>query len=230
MAYVLILKHVSVEGPGLIATALTNAGVEYRIRNLLSENQPILPALTELCGVVLMGGPMDASDVESFPALGLEQQLVRNAVAAKIPVLGVCLGHQIIALALGARIDYRATRKIGVAPVQATGEFSALDGIDVVHWHTDNASLPDGATKLASTSGCSNQAFRLGSALGMQFHLELSQPLLEDWLDSGMAADLLPGTGAEFLADFARQESQRSRLAIDIFSQFAAGTQATHGN
>lgn len=230
MAYVLILQHVSVEGPGLIATALTNAGVEYRIRNLLSEVQPVLPELTELSGVVLMGGPMDAGDVETFPALGLERQLVSAAITAQLPVLGVCLGRQIISLALGAKINYGATREIGVAPVRATGELSALDDVDVVHWHTDNASLPDGAELLASTDNCPNQAFRLGSALSIQFHLELNQPLINDWLNSAMATDLLPRTSAEMLLDFARQDRQRSRLAMDIFGQFAASVQGAHGN
>ncbi len=230
MAYVLILQHVPVEGPGLIAAALDASGVEYRIRNLLTESASQLPPAADLCGLVLMGGPMDAGDVEAHPALALEQQLVRDAIAAQVPVLGVCLGHQIIALALGAAVDYGATREIGVGPVQAAGELAGLTGIDVLHWHTDNAGLPEGAELLAHTAGCPNQAFRFGSALGVQFHLELDEALLAAWLDSGMSAELAPRTAGSLLLDFARQNSLRQRVAGQIFGQFSDQAQALRDN
>lgn len=233
MTYVLILQHVPVEGPGLIATALETSGVEYRIRNLLTEPSPRLPSVAELCGLVLMGGPMDAGDVAGFPALVLEQELVRQALDAELPVLGVCLGHQIIATALGARIDYRAVREIGVGGIRASGELAELDGVEVLHWHTDNAALPDGAELLASTEDCPNQAFRFRSALGVQFHLELDEALLKTWLASGMEADLGPdgrdGT-AELLRDFARQADLRQRLAKQVFGQFSDQAQAVPSN
>lgn len=230
MAYVLILQHVPVEGPGLILESLEAAGAEHRIRNLLTEQQPELPPIEELSGVVLMGGPMDAADVRGFPALALEQQLVREAISAKLPMLGVCLGHQIIAAALGAGIEYRATREIGVAGVHATGELAALDGVQVLHWHTDNAGLPAGATRLASTAGCPNQAFRYRTALGLQFHLEVTEPLLEEWLRSGMGADLAPDGADSLLDGLAGQADLRERLAKQVFGHFADQTQAMHGN
>lgn len=221
MNYVLILQHVAVEGPGLIAAALEAQGVPWRLRNLLVEPNPVLPPLEELAGLVLMGGPMDAGDVASYPALGREQELVKAAVAAELPVLGVCLGHQIISLALGARIDYAATREIGLAPVQATGELGLLDGLEVLHWHTDNAGLPVAAESLASTPQCANQAFRYGSALGLQFHLELDQVLLQEWLAAGMDQDLVEGEAVELLEDFARTAAPREAAAGKIFGDFA---------
>ncbi|NYE94929.1 GMP synthase (glutamine-hydrolyzing) [Psychromicrobium silvestre] len=230
MKYVLILQHVAVEGPGLIASALDAKSVPWRLRNLLTEAQPELPPLSELAGVVLMGGPMDAGDTQNYPALGQERALVRSAIQMGLPVLGVCLGHQIIALALDAGIDYAASREIGLGPVQATGELAILAGLDVVHWHTDNARLPEGAELLASTEGCANQAFRFGSALGLQFHLELDEPLLKAWLDSGMDQDLGAESTEDLLAEFARGAVPRERAAARIFGDFAACSRVALGN
>ncbi|WP_285726239.1 type 1 glutamine amidotransferase [Psychromicrobium xiongbiense] len=220
-SYVLILQHLAVEGPGLIARALELAGVQYRIRNLLQELDPALPPLEELSGVVLMGGPMDADDLDRYPALALEQKLIRAAVASEIPVLGVCLGHQLIALALGGGLQHAATREIGVAAISATGELTALNGLDVVHWHGDNAVLPEGVASLARTEDCGTQAFRHGSALGLQFHLELDAELLDTWLASGMAEDLAEGEGEKIRKDFMQGIDARTRAASEIFQQFS---------
>lgn len=230
MKEVLILQHVAVEGPGLIAKALDRAGVSWRVKMLLTEDRPRLPEITELSGVVLMGGPMDAGDLRTFPALGLEQQLVREAVAVGLPVLGVCLGHQLIALSLGAEVDYGATREIGVAPVQASGELAFLDELEVLHWHTDNAGLPVGAQRLASTGGCANQAFRYGSALGLQFHLELDDELLSEWLKSGMDGDLETESAEELMSSFKAQGVLREQLAARIFDDFALSARAQLSN
>jgi GMP synthase (glutamine-hydrolysing) len=250
---VLILTHVPWEGPGLIADALAEAGIPYRIRSIVAEAEPQLPGTGELAGVVILGGPMDADDTVNHPGLAREAQLVRDAVAEEVPVLGICLGHQIIALALGAPLHKGATQEVGLAPVELVSDdrlLSHLHGTPVVHWHRDNAGLPEGATLLARTARCPNQAFRYGSAIGLQFHLELDQTLLRAWLDDGgMAAELTtaadagdgpatttaagqagtPATPAEqLLAGFAVDQQARTDAARHAFGLFAldAGARA----
>ncbi|AJT41455.1 type 1 glutamine amidotransferase [Psychromicrobium lacuslunae] len=230
MKSVLILQHVPVEGPGLIAKALDERHIPWQLRNLLEEADPQLPDLQRLAGVVLMGGPMDAGDTTSYPALALEALLVREAIAAELPVLGVCLGHQIIALALGAQIDYAATREIGLGALNAGAELALLDGLEVLHWHTDNVGLPAGATPLASTSECAYQALRYRSALGLQFHLELDQELLQQWLAAGMDQDLEPGQAAALLAEFVRTAAPREAAAAQVFGDFATAVQLVMDN
>jgi GMP synthase (glutamine-hydrolysing) len=227
---VLVIRHVPWEGSGLIADALATAGLDLQ-ESLLSETGSAgLPPVAELAGVVVMGGPMEADDVGRHPGLVGEQQLIRDAVDAGVPVLGICLGHQLIALALGARLRTGATREIGLAPVTVHetdlaggGPLAKMGDTPVVHWHTDNVDLPAGATLLASSAGCPNQAFRYGSATGFQFHLELDEELLGQWLEEGgMAADLDGITAAELLARFRQEQPARQRAALHAFSDFAA--------
>lgn len=177
---VLVLTHVPHEGPGLIATALGD--VPYRVRTVVGHEHPRLPGLDELSGLVVMGGPQDADE----DSLATERDLLRRAVDARVPVLGVCLGMQMLALALGARLLRRAGTEVGFAPIDVLVDDPLLAPLgrrpSVLHWHADQVTLPDGATLLASTPTTPVQAFRLGSALGLQFHLEVDATLLGLWL------------------------------------------------
>ncbi|WP_231494920.1 type 1 glutamine amidotransferase [Cellulomonas sp. KRMCY2] len=190
---VLVLQHVPSEGPGLIARAID--GVPRITRIVLDEPDPALPAVTELAGLVVLGGPMDADDDIRFPGLPTERRLVADAVAAEVPVLAVCLGMQLLAVALGARLTKDHGTEIGFAPVDVVAHDPVLaplgDRPTVLHWHRDAVDLPPGATLLASSPRTPVQAFRAGSALGLQFHLEVEPGLLDEWLRSGpMATDL----------------------------------------
>lgn len=193
---VLVLTHAPHEGPGLIARALD--GVPYGVRTVLDLAAPRLPALGELSGVVVMGGPMDADDVTGHPGLAAERALLAAAVDADVPVLGVCLGHQLLALALGARLHRRTAHEVGFAPVRVIADDPVLGGLGgagaaptVLHWHSDEVDLPQGAALLASSDATEVQAFRAGSALGMQFHPELDAAMLDLWLSTpDMVGDL----------------------------------------
>ncbi|WP_051389089.1 type 1 glutamine amidotransferase [Arthrobacter sp. 35W] len=226
---VLVLTHVPWEGPGLIAAALAEAGVGLDERSIVHQHNPHLPDVSDIAGLVLMGGPMNAADIAGHPGLAHEAALVRAAVEQSIPVLGICLGHQIIAHALGAPLEANATHEVGLGPIDAApgGVLAGLDA-DVVHWHSDNAGLPQGATLLASTPGCPNQAFTVGSAMGLQFHLELDAALLDAWLqEGGMAEELPPGLDADSLMEqFKATEAERSAAAMAIFAPFARAAAA----
>lgn len=195
---VLVLTHAPHEGPGLIAGALD--GIPHRIRTVLDTPDPRLPALDELGGLVVMGGPMDA-DEAGHPGLLAERRLLAAAVEADVPVLGVCLGMQLLALALGGELHRRNGTEIGFAPVEVVHDDPLLAPLgptpSVLHWHNDAVGLPDGATLLASSALTPVQAFRAGSAVGLQFHLEVDRTLLDLWLETPVMADELAEGDAE---------------------------------
>lgn len=138
--------------------------------------------------VMALGGPIGAYELEDYPFIADEMAILRARVADNRPTLAICLGAQILAQALGARV-YAGMKEIGWAPVELTeaGERSVLcdigrDAIPVLHWHGDTFDLPDGAERLASTPKCANQAFSLGATLAVQFHPEVSARHFERWL------------------------------------------------
>lgn len=183
-------------------------------------------SVTNYNGVVIMGGPMGALDDSGYPSLAQERDLIRDAVQRGTPVLGICLGHQLIAVALGGELLAGATEEIGVGAVELTidslhlGEANCR--IPVLHWHRDNVTAPPGATVLATSPGCPVQAFRLGSAIGVQFHVELTPAVMDDWLrEPTMAADLPHGLGpARLSADFDRSKNEMTAVGDRLINAF----------
>lgn len=169
-------QHVAFEGPGSIAPWLEEAGCE--ITNTRFFESARLPDLKKIALLVVMGGPMSVNDEIEFPWLVSEKQFIREAVHSGTPVLGICLGAQLIASAMGARIYRNRVKEIGWFPIQGMPSndasiFSFPPSIKVFHWHGETFDLPSGATRLAKSDGCENQAFQLGrSVIGLQFHLE----------------------------------------------------------
>ncbi|MEU7577161.1 type 1 glutamine amidotransferase [Streptomyces sp. NPDC041068] len=198
---VLILQHVEVERPGLILDALDGSGLDVDVRNLLdaTDNPEAtdasasdLPPVSELAGLVVMGGPMNADDLAGHPALKLERDLLADALRAGVPTLGVCLGAQLLARAQGLAVRTGAElgrdSEIGWAPLHDVDHDDPVvgplaDAPAVLHWHGDRI-VPDAGTRvLARTVTTECQAFRAGPvAWGLQFHLEVTPGLQDDWL------------------------------------------------
>jgi GMP synthase (glutamine-hydrolysing) len=179
----LAIQHVPWEGPHRILDACGALHV-HTVKPLAG--QP-LPAHEEVAGAVVMGGPMNVDEVERFPALTAEREWLAEAVRRELPLLGICLGAQLLARALGAEVRPGEGPEIGFAPVQVSDpEDPLLGGLapstDVLHWHGDVFDLPDGAQPLASSARTEHQAFRLGNAWGALFHPEADLALVEAWL------------------------------------------------
>lgn len=230
---VLVLQHATWEQPGLIARALEQRGITCLTLSVAGDAHPELPALDELSGVLVMGGPMGALDDANHPGLAAERDLLARAHAAGLPVLGVCLGMQLLAVALGGALHTGEAREIGFAPVELTGDglrepylyplaVDANADPVVMHWHNDWVEAPAGAQVLASTPRTPVQAFRAGNSVGLQFHLELDGPLLASWLERPeMVADLGPGEAEQIVADARARFTSLVPRSLVAFSTFA---------
>lgn len=184
-----VLQHVEWEGPGMIAREAENRGCEVIIRRL-DRGDPI-PTADHVDGLVVMGGPWGAYEEDRHPFLREECELLRIVTLRGLPVLGVCLGAQLLAKALNAKVFPGHEVEIGFGSIELTktGHEDALFGglgeeLPVFHWHGDTFTLPEGAVLLASSAMYAHQAFRFGSrAYGLQFHIEPDADTWAAWRD-----------------------------------------------
>ena len=182
MSDVLIVQNTRVEGSGYLGELLQNDGFDVTYVNAKYESLPD----EKFSLVVILGAPESANDDLAY--LRDEQQLIRNSVKDDVPVLGICLGSQLIAKTFGAQV-YRGPKiEIGFYHDLKISNNSKLfsgfkNPFSVFHWHGDTFDLPDGATLLASSKDYSNQAFQYKSAVGLQFHLEINEQMINLWLD-----------------------------------------------
>lgn len=176
---VLFIKHIEYETGGHATTLLSHLPTREAVF------PTALPSLDELAGVVILGGEMSAAEVDRFPSLALTADLALRAIDAEIPVLGICLGHQIIGRALGGVHREGAVDAVGILDIDLIAPDPWLGDhvgtIGAMRWNSDVVSLPPGATLLARSATVDNDAFRYGSALGMQFHLEADDRVMRLW-------------------------------------------------
>jgi GMP synthase (glutamine-hydrolysing) len=183
----LAVRHVAFEDMGLLASLLAERG--YDTQWLEAGVDPIgASILLRPDLVVVLGGPIGVYEADAYPFVTAEIAAVKTRLEANKAMLGICLGAQMMAAALGARVAPGPVKEIGWAPLTLTADgqksvLAPLDATPVLHWHGDNCELPTGCTRLASTPHCPVQAFaRTPSQLALQFHLETEPARFESWL------------------------------------------------
>jgi len=233
MKPVIAFRNVAHESLGMIEEVLRQAELTFSYLNLY-ESLPRTFDPHYLAGIIVLGGPMNVDETDRYPYLLPEQGFIRQAIDAGVPLLGICLGAQLLAKALGARVYAAPEKEIGWYSVQPTAA-AADDPLlrhfrpqeTVFQWHGDTFDLPAGAVHLAASRACAHQAFRFGDrTYGLQFHVEVTAELIDDWLTE-------PGGCREIEAlNYIDPEEIRHRIQSELpamhamarpmFGQFAA--------
>lgn len=186
MKPVLIFRHLECEGPGYLADYLDDKNIPYSLVRV-DQGEPVPGTLSDCSGLVFMGGPMSVND--NLPWIEMELALIRKAADAKIPVLGHCLGGQLICKALGGEVKPNKVKEIGwhsveqvESPESRTWFKSLPSYFEVFHWHGETFSIPDGATNILSSQYCQHQAFTLDNILALQCHVEMTADMVKEWV------------------------------------------------
>ena len=226
-----VLQHIACEPPGAYEDVMRERGARLH-RVELDEGEP-LPDWREFDGMVVMGGPMGAGDDAEHPWLVAERRSIGEAVRAGLPFFGACLGSQLLAASLGARVYTGATPEVGVLDVELTDAGrddpvleSLPESFPTLQWHSDSFDLPGGAVALASSPAYANQAFRVGAtAYAVQFHVEVTSEMAAEWArvpDYARALEQVRGPGAldELLEAFEARREEMTHHARTLFSSW----------
>jgi GMP synthase-like glutamine amidotransferase len=230
---VLIIKHVDIEGPGLIQDCLRQENIPYQILLLGSEGR--LPKIEDWTHIVILGGPMNVYEEDRYSFLREEDLFIKEAIQRGKSVLGICLGAQLIAKALGAKVVKAPVKEIGWYEVSLTEEgvrdhmFRLLPGtFTVFQWHEDTFEIPRAGTLIATSSSIPHQAFRYGeNVYGLQFHLEVTKEMILEWMKTyneefkGSQAPLLPKLN--ILADTEQKMDDFKERGLRFLKNFFKG-------
>lgn len=185
---ILFVKHAQTEGPGILGDFFKETS--WQIRTVELWNKEILPKVNDCEAIISLGGPMNVYETEKYPFLEKEEDFLKTALDKKIPVLGICLGAQLLAKVCQAKVTKAANKEIGWYKVQLKDNSRVSDGLfagmpselDVFQWHEDTFSIPDKGTLLATSVTCENQAMRVyDNAWGLQFHPEMTDNMIDVW-------------------------------------------------
>jgi len=230
---ILIFRHFPTEGPGYFAQFLDRQRIPHRTIKI-DEGEPVPESIAGIPGLVFMGGPMSVND--PLPWIPKTLHLIRQAVAADVPVLGHCLGGQLLSKALGGRVRRNRAKEFGWLPVSAADSPETekwLNGLpphfEVFHWHGETFSIPAGATHILRSRFCRNQAFVIGKSLGLQCHIEMTPELVRSWARAGAKeiARALPAAGvqrpAQMLISLPQRTARLNRIADVLYTRWVQG-------
>jgi GMP synthase-like glutamine amidotransferase len=232
MKPVAIFRHIATEGAGYFAEFLTERQIPF-ILIKIDENETIPTNPHDYSGLVFMGGSMSVND--DLPWIPHTLNLIRAAISDDIPVLGHCLGGQLISKALGAVIKPNPIKEIGWGNVITTDNdvarawFDGLQHFDSFHWHGETFELPDGATHILKSAYCDNQAYAIGKHLALQCHVEMTAEMVKTWSENGVAeinaASASPAvqTLAEIQSALDEKVTQLNRVADRLYSRWIKG-------
>ncbi len=211
----LVIQHVEIEGVGLLGEIFYNLGWKMDMRQMYRPGISLPGNLENHDALVILGGPMGADDDTAYPYLTEVKNLIRLAVKQYIPTVGFCLGGQLIARALGAKVLPNAATEIGWYPLRLTSLgcrevlFEGLpDEFMVFQWHNDTFEIPEGAFHLASSETCRNQAFSYQEKVwALQFHLEVTPEMIKTWIEA-YADELTKADGDQAIKKLLQQTEQ----------------------
>ena len=235
MKPVAIFRHARTEGPGFFAEYLDRRAIPWRLLRI-DEGESVPATPEAFSGLVFMGGPMSVND--DLPWIPTILNLIRAAVGPQVPVLGHCLGGQLMARALGATVGKNAVKEIGWGRCEVAQDpvarqwFGDVHAFDAFHWHGETFSLPAGAARILSSPNCDNQAFALGPHLGMQCHVEMTENLIKAWCRGGAKeieesrASAGVQTPDEIQRDLSSRVANLHRVAEQLYDRWIAGLEA----
>ncbi|NNC76978.1 MAG: type 1 glutamine amidotransferase [Woeseiaceae bacterium] len=223
---ILVFQHVPYEPLGTLDPLLKNAGFRIRYVNF-GRDSAQRPELDKYEALIVLGGPMNSDQIDSYPNLVTEVEIIREALDREMSVLGICLGAQLLAKALGGSVSRNRWREIGWYDVELTDEGIADPVLctfnhkqRVFQWHEDGIELPDGVTRLAGSPLSTVQAFRFGEhAYGFQFHLEVDASLIERWLTVPENQPTLSDEGDRIDPEKIRTTTQKEIAALESLSE-----------
>ena len=232
MKKLLVFQHVPYEDLGNLKPLLQSAGIQIDSVNFSREPEA-QPSLDGYDGLVVLGGRMAVYEAEKYPHLTMETKLIERAAEKNLPVLGICLGSQLVANALGARVYPSGIKEIGWYDLSTTAGAKADPlfrhvGLTekVFQWHGDTFDLPNEAVHLASSSLCRNQAFRYRNNIyALQFHLEVDGAIIDSWLNAAENRREIAGLKSDFDPNAIRVEMPRclgrlGELCNQVFGEF----------
>jgi len=226
----LVLQHVDCEPPAAYEDVLIERGIG--VERVLMADDAVLPCWRDFAGVIVMGGPLGAYETAKFAWLEPELALIREVATGGCPLWGVCLGAQLLAAALGARVWAGPRPEVGICQVDLTpaaGDDPVFGGLagsfPALQWHADTFDLPDGAVHLASSAQYPHQAFRVGRAYGVQFHVEVGTDLAVQWTEipeyaHSLATVLGAGSAGALLRELDRSLPVMSGVARTLFGNW----------
>ncbi|MFZ3088106.1 MAG: type 1 glutamine amidotransferase [Methylotenera sp.] len=188
MKPVVIFRHAAAEGPGYLATFLEAQCIPWQLVKI-DQGEPLPLSMADFSGMVLMGGPMSVND--DLPWIPPLLKLIQEAVALDVPVLGHCLGGQLISKALGGMVTRNPVKEIGWGEVTVSDNeiarhwFGDMESFNGFHWHGETFTLPANAVHLLKSAYCQNQAYAIGKHLAFQCHIEMTQEMVLSWCDIG---------------------------------------------
>ena len=232
MKPVVIFRHAASEGPGYLGTFLDECSIPWRLVKI-DEQEALPDSIQDFSGVVLMGGPMSVND--DLPWIAPLLNLIREAYTADIPLLGHCLGGQLISKALGATVSKNRIKEIGWGSVNVSKNpvanywFDEIETFNSFHWHGETFSMPLNAVHLLSSPYCENQAYAIGKHLAFQCHIEMTEAMVQSWCELG-ADELTEATDSPAVqqADVMQENLPLhcfflNKVAKQVYSQWIKG-------
>ena len=233
MKPIAVFRHTATEGPGYLAVFLDERKIPWQLI-CIDTGDAVPSSASAYSGLVFMGGPMSVND-DDLPWITKVEALIRDAFAKDIPLLGHCLGGQLISKALGAGVSRNPVKEIGWGEVQVSNNdiahdwFGELKKFQAFHWHGETFTLPQGARHLLSSAHCTNQAYAIGKHLALQCHVEMTAEMIASWCAVGADEVAASSLSPAVQSISAMQQQMNARLphlnsmAVHLYSRWVQG-------